>query len=147
MIRIRYGNYLTGFNEVGHRWLTEKKSNSRRSLMIMIASHVTRLKRSYVRSYMRSYIQYEAVKISSVFRARARPRNTTYSTNKNVGRVADTIQHEDTGNCVKTAVRRPLRTRGQGRWHSLSACGKILGIIHSSRATTSRSYVDRYKKT
>lgn len=30
------------------------------------------------------------------------------------------IQHEDTGNCVKTAVRRPPRMRGWGRCHSLS---------------------------
>lgn len=96
--RTRYGNYLTGFNEVGHRWLAERKSNSRRSLTIMIASHAARLKQSYVRSYVRSYIQYEAVKISSAFRARARPRNTTSTANKNVGRIADTIQHEDTRN-------------------------------------------------
>lgn len=115
MTHTRYENYLTGFNEVGHRWLAERKSNSRRSLMIMIASHAMRLKRSYARSYT----QYEAVKISSAFRARTRPRNTTPSANKNVGCIADTIQHKDSRNCVKTAMRWPPRMRERRRWRFL----------------------------
>lgn len=70
--------------------------------MIMIASHATRLKRSYARSY----IQYEAVKVSSAFRARARPRNTTRPVQiKTVGRIADMIQHWE---LCKSHVRRPV---------------------------------------
>lgn len=89
-----------------------------------------------------------AVKISSAFRARTRARNTTPRANKNVSRGRCTIQHEDTENCIKKTVgvrdeTTPANAGGSGG--GVLACGKILGIIHSGRATTSESYVDRYK--
>ena len=145
MTHNRYENYLTGFNEMGHRWLAERKSNLHRSLMIMIASHAMRLKRSYARSYT----QYEAVKISSTFRARIRPYNTTPSVNKNVGCIADMIQHKDSRNCDEMTPRMKERRRWrflfrvqENSWNNLFEPSYHIKKLSTSIVTKKRNISD-----